>query len=92
MASRQVIDPTLDRTVKARNTFNTIFPVYTPKIHLFESTVSSAFNETVDYANDSGFVVHNKDLLDKEFHMKVDRHVTYREEMLKVKNMRAKKH
>ncbi|CAG9330139.1 unnamed protein product [Blepharisma stoltei] len=91
METKTVIDPTLNHSMKGRNTFNTIFPQYSPRVKEFTTTIDSSFHETVDFSNESGFVLHNKDLLDKEHHKKVDRHVIYREEMLKVKNMRAKK-
>jgi hypothetical protein len=80
-------DLTYHHRINKRNTFNTIFPVYTPKVKDFMSSTQSSFTNSLNYEKDSEFETHNKDLINKSFNKKVDRIVQYTESMLKIKNM-----
>jgi len=83
------IDLTLNRKIGAKNTFQSVFPVYAPQFSNFTSTSKSTHSQSVDFSGDSDFVVHNKEIQNKTYNKKADRMVHYTEAMLRVKNMRA---
>ena len=80
-------DPTLNRRVYTRNTFNHIFPGYAPKLATFMSNTQTNFTSSLSFTDDSDFVIHNKDTSKKDYNKKADRIVQYTESMLKIKNL-----
>ncbi|OMJ81074.1 hypothetical protein SteCoe_18533 [Stentor coeruleus] len=84
---KKVNDPTLNRKILTRNTFNTIFPVYSTKVKDFMSSTHTSFTSELDFGKHSEFVTHNKDTMKKINNKKVDRIVQYTESMLKIKNL-----
>jgi len=84
---KNFVDPTINHRINKRNTFDTIFPVYSPKVRTFMSSTMSSFTDSFSYKEGSEFATHNKDSRNKSFNKKVDRIVEYTESMLKIKNM-----
>lgn len=84
---KNFVDSTMNHRINKRNTFNTIFPVYSPKVKNYMSSTMSSFTNSFSYNEDSEFTAHNKDSRNKSFNKKADRIVQYTESMLKIKNM-----
>ena len=84
-------DPTMNRNMRTKNTFQNVFPIYAPQFSNYMSTTGYNHSLHVDYSENSEFSIHNKDIHDKLYNKKADRLVHYTEAMLKVKNMRAVK-
>lgn len=81
------LDPTMNHRIRNRNTFDTIFPVYTPKVKNFMSNTMSNFTNSFSYEKNSEFTIHNEDSQIKSYNKRADRIVQYTESMLKIKNM-----
>ena len=87
MEKTKKVDSTFHHRINKRNTFDSIFPVYTTKVKDFMSCTQSTFTNSLNYEKDSEFEIHNKDLINKSLNKRADRIVQYTESMLKIKNM-----
>ena len=87
MEKNNRVDPTFHHRINKRNTFDSIFPVYTSKVKDFMSCTQSTFTNSLSYEKDSEFEIHNKDLISKPLNKRADRIVQYTESMLKIKNL-----